>query len=102
MEITELIQLITAISTAVIAVCGIFAAYYWGYVPRKKQEKIEQLQKELFDCYCDIYNLLQIEKDYMEIEGISKIKVRNNRRLTSRSEPKNVEKRLEDLKILIK
>lgn len=102
METTELIQLITAISTAVIAVCGIFAAYYWGYVPRKKQEKIEQLQKELFDCYCDIYNLLQIEKDYMEIEGISKIKVRNNRRLTSRSEPKNVEKRLEDLKILIK
>lgn len=102
MEMTELIQLITAISTAVIAVCGIFAAYYWGYVPRKKQEKIEQLQKELFDCYCDIYNLLQIEKDYMEIEGISKIKVRNNRRLTSRSEPKNVEKRLEDLKILIK
>ena len=102
METTEMIQLITAISTAIIAVCGIFAAYYWGYVPRKKQEKIEQLQKELFDCYCDIYNLLQIEKDYMEIEGISKIKVRNNRRLTSRSEPKNVEKRLEDLKILIK
>ena len=43
METTELIQLMTAISTTVIAVCGIFAAYYWGYVPRKKQEKIEQL-----------------------------------------------------------
>lgn len=37
METTELIQLLTAISTTVIAVCGIFAAYYWGYAPRKKQ-----------------------------------------------------------------
>lgn len=102
METTEWIQLFTAISTAVIAVCGILAAYFWGYVPRKKQEKIEKLQKELFDCYCDIYNLLQIETDYMEEEGISKRKVRENRRLTSRSEPKNVEKRIEDLRLLIK
>ena len=102
METTELIQLMTTISTTVIAVCGIFAAYYWGYVPRKKQEKIDQLQKELFDCYCDIYNLLQIEKEYMEEEGISKRKVREDRRLTSRSKPKNVEKRIEDLRILTK
>jgi len=102
METTELIQLLTAISTTVIAVCGIFAAYYWGYAPRKKQEKIDQLQKELFDCYCDIYNLLQIEKEYMEEEGISKRKVREDRRLTSRSEPKNVEKRIEDLRVLTK
>ena len=102
MEIAELIQLVTAISTMVIAVCGIFAAYYWGYVPRKKQQKIDQLQKELFDCYCDIYNLLQIEQDYMEEEGMTKQKVRAERRLTPRSQPNNVERRIEDLIVLTK
>ncbi len=100
MEITELIQLITAISTTLIAVCGIFAAYYWRYLPRKRQEKIDQLQNELFDCYCDIYNLLEIEKDYMEEEKISKKKVRKNYTLSRRSEPKNVDTRIDELRKL--
>jgi hypothetical protein len=102
METTELIQLVTAISTALIAVCGVFSAIYWGYIPRKRQEKIEQLQKELFDCYSDIYNLLEIEKDYMAEENLSKKKTRENRSLTRRSEPKNVQNRIEQLKQLTK
>ena len=102
METTELIQLITAISTTMIAVCGVFAAIYWGYIPRKRQEKIEQLQKELLDCYYDIYNLLQIEKDYIEDENLSKKKVRENRRLSDRSKPSNVDRRIEELKQSIK
>ena len=102
METTELIQLVTAISTALIAVCGVFSAIYWGYIPRKRQETIEQLQKELFDCYSDIYNLLEIEKDYMAEENLSKKKTRENRSLTRRSEPKNVQNRIEQLKQLTK
>ena len=102
METTELIQLITAISTSLIAFCGVFAAIFWGYIPRKRQAKIEQLQKELLDCYCDIYNLLQIEKDYMEDEGLSKKKVREERRLSERSQPGNVDRRIGELKSLIK
>ena len=100
METIVLIQLITAISTAVIAICGMFAAYYWGYVPRKRKEKIDQLQKELFDCYCDISNLLEIEQDYIEEEGISKRRTRKERQLTDRSKPSNVNKRLDDLRQL--
>ena len=102
METTELIQLITAFSTTIIALCGVFAAIYWGYIPRKRQQKIEQLQKELLDCYCDIYNLLQIEKDYIENEGLSKRKVREDRRLSDRSKPSNVDRRIEGLKLLTK
>ena len=102
METTELIQLITAISTALIALCGVFAAIYWGYIPRKRQAKIDQLQKELLDCYCDIYNLLQIEKDYIEDEGLSKQKVRKDRRLSDCSKPSNVDRRIAELKSLTK
>lgn len=102
METSVLIQLISAISTAVIAVCGIVVAYYWGYLPRKRLEKINQLQKELFDCYCDISNLLEIEKDYIEEEGISKQKVRKNRSLSPRCEPSRLEKRIEELRQLTK
>ena len=101
MGTTELIQLITAISTALIAMCGVFAAIYWGYIPRKRQAKIDQLQKELHDCYCDIYNLLEIEKDYMADEDLSKKKVRENRRLSNRSKPSNVERRIAELEKLI-
>lgn len=102
METTELIQLVTAVSTTLIALCGVFAAIYWGYIPRKRQEKINQLQKELLDCYYDIYNLLEIEKDYMEEGDLSKKKIRENHSLTRRSEPKNVQNRIEQLKQLTK
>ena len=101
METLVLIQLVTAISTALIAICGIIAAYYWGYVPRKRQEKINQLHKELLDCYCDIYYLLQIEKDYIEEDKLSKKTTREDRHLSDRSKPSNVDKRIEELKSLI-
>ena len=97
MEQAVFIQLITAISTSLIALCGVFAAIFWGYIPRKKQEKINQLQKELYDCYCDIYNLLEIEKNYMEDAELSKIKTRENRRLSNRAKPSNVERRISEL-----
>ena len=65
--------------------------------PRKKQEKINQLQKELYDCYCDIYNLLEIEKNYMEDAELTKIKTRENRRLSNRAKPSNVVRRISEL-----
>jgi hypothetical protein len=102
METAVLIQLVTAISTSLIALCGVFSAIYWGYIPRKQKAKVEKLQKELLDCYCDIYNLLQIEKDYMDEEGLTKQKVREYRRLSDRSQPGNVDKRIEELKSLTK
>lgn len=101
METNEIIQLVTAISTALIAVSGVFAAIFWGYIPRQKEKVIKQLQKELFDCYCDIYNLLEIEKAYMADEMLSKKAVRKDRKLTSRSEPAKVNSRLNELRTLV-
>lgn len=74
METSTIIQLITAISTAVIAIGSIFAAYFWGYVPRRRQEKIVQLQKELLECYQNIDVFLEIEQEYIKGNGLSKKK----------------------------
>ena len=97
METTEWIQLITAISTALIALSGVFAAFYWGYLPQKRQAKIDCLQKELLECYQNIAGLLEIEAEYMEEESIGKKKARANVTLTKKVQPKHVQTRIIEL-----
>ena len=97
METTVLIQLITAISTSLIALCGVFAAIYWGYIPRKRKVKMDSLQMELLECYQNIAGLLEIEAEYMEEESIGKKKARANVTLSKKVQPKHVETRIREL-----
>lgn len=101
METSTIIQLITAISTAVIAIGSIFVAYFWGYVPRRRQEKIVQLQKELLECYQNIDVFLEIEQEYIKGNGLSKKSVRNGKNLTRKTQPKFVANRINELTKLI-
>ena len=100
MDNLQLIQLISHIATVIIAVAGIVMAYFWGYKPPKNAEKIQQLQKELLGCYRDISGLLEIEKEYMAKEDISKKKTRLGKSFSKNIEPKRVQNRIKELESL--
>jgi len=97
MDVQTIIQLISAVSTAIIAIGGIYVAYYYGYRPKKKQEQIDRLQKELLECYQNINSLLVIESDYLTEESIGKQTTRKGLYTTKIIEPKNVQRRIEEL-----
>lgn len=43
---------ITSVLVALITgLASVGTAYFWGYVPKRREEKIRQLQKELLEAY---------------------------------------------------
>ncbi|MCQ2339973.1 MAG: hypothetical protein MJZ79_04225 [Paludibacteraceae bacterium] len=97
MEVQTLLQLITAISTMIIAIAGVLMAFFFAYIPRKKTQTIDSLRKELLDCYQNIASLLIIEQDYMDEESIGKQSTRKGLYFSNKVQPKHVEKRIEQL-----
>lgn len=86
-----IVALITGISS-------IITAIIWGYVPKRRQEEVVRLKKELLDVYMGAYNLKVIEDLLEEESGISKQEARRGLIITSRLEKGRIEKRLTQLK----
>lgn len=97
METQLVLQIVSTVSTTVIAIAGVFAAYYWGYMPRKRKLKEKALLKELHECYRNIDALLSIEQDYMSIEDIGKKTTRQGRDTTKLIEPTRMQRRMRQL-----
>ena len=97
MNVTIFCQILIAVSTTLIAIAGVLAAYFYGYVPKINKQKLVRLQKELLDCYKNIQSLLEIEAEYMEEEGIGKQTTRRGKNLSSNIQPKKVQTRIEQL-----
>lgn len=87
-----IVALITGLSS-------IITAIIWGYVPKRRQEEVVRLKKELLDVYMGAYNLKVIEDLLEEEESrISKQEARRGLIITSRLEKGRIEKRLTQLK----
>lgn len=86
-----IVALITGLSS-------IITAIIWGYVPKRRQEEVVRLKKELLDVYMGAYNLKVIEDLLEEESRISKQEARRGLIITSRLEKGRIEKRLTQLK----
>jgi hypothetical protein len=88
--VSILVALITGVSSVTTAVI-------WGYVPKKRKEEIESLQRELLEVYMDAYNLKIIEESLENELGITKQEARKGFNISTRLEKKRIEKRISQL-----
>ena len=84
----------------IIGVSSIITAFIWGYVPRKRQEEIQRLRKELLEVYIGVYNLKSVEEDLEAEAGISKQAARKGLNITEKLQRNRIEKRIEQLRLL--
>ena len=84
----------------IIGVSSIITAFILGYVPRKRQEEIQRLRKELLEVYIGVLNLKSVEEDLEAEAGISKQSARKGLNITEKLQRNRIEKRIEQLQML--
>lgn len=94
---------ITSVLVALITgLASVGTAYCWGYVPKRRKEKIRQLQKELLEAYQNLFNLIEVEKSLEAESGISKPEARAGLPFTRKQEPARIKKRIAELESMLK
>mgnify|MGYP003290892200 CR=1 FL=1 len=89
--------LVGIIISLIIGIFGIIISVICSYIPKKKQLNVMLLEKELLEAYINIQQLLMIEKELSEECEKGKITVRRNYTIGKICQPKNVEKRIDEL-----
>nr|WP_297653464.1 hypothetical protein [uncultured Prevotella sp.] len=85
------------IVASITGISSIITAIIWGYVPRKRNEEIKRLQKELIEVYGGVYNLKIVEEKLENELGISKAEARKGINIPKSFETKRLEKRTLEL-----
>ncbi|MBO7315895.1 MAG: hypothetical protein J6U44_01835 [Paludibacteraceae bacterium] len=67
------LELSNIIASSIIGFSGIITGIIFNYIPRKRNEKIQKLQKELLEVYKDVESLIQIESELLQKSNMSKI-----------------------------
>lgn len=88
------IGLSSIIVASITGISSIITAIIWGYVPRKRNEEIKRLQKELLEIYIGAYNLKVVEERLEGELGISKREARQDLQITKKLQKSNIEKRI--------
>ena len=91
------IGLSSIIVASITGISSIITAIIWGYVPRKRNEEIKRLQKELIEVYGGVYNLKIVEEKLENELGISKAEARKEINIPKSFETKRLEKRTLEL-----
>ncbi len=82
-------------------IISIIISIIFGYIPKVKKHKMELLHKELLISYKDIKEFHKLENTLLELANISKIKARTNLNISSQSEFKRIEKRINELENIL-
>ncbi len=88
------IGLSSIIVASITGISSIITAIIWGYVPRKRNEEIKRLQKELLEIYIGAYNLKVVEERLEGELGISKREARQDLQISPKLQKSNIEKRI--------
>ncbi len=88
------IGLSSIIVASITGISSIITAIIWGYVPRKRNEEIKRLQKELLEIYIGAYNLKVVEERLEGELGISKREARQDLQISPELQKSNIEKRI--------
>lgn len=91
------LELSNIIASSIIGVSGIITGLIFNYIPRKRNEKFQKLQKELLEVYKDVECLIQIESNLLQKSNMSKIQARNGFSISKRCEPKRLANRIKEL-----
>lgn len=90
-------------------VASILIGYFFGYVPRKKNEDHEKLKEnlkskigELLTLYKDIQAFIEIEQYLIQEADTSKQKARQGYTISQKCEPQRVKKRILELEDQLK
>ncbi len=90
-------ELSNIIVSFIIGVSGIITSLIFNYIPRKRNEKFQKLQKELLEVYKDVESLIQIESELLQKSNVSKIQARKGFTISKRCEPKRLANRIKEL-----
>jgi hypothetical protein len=99
MDSNIIASLILSISGIVIS---LITSIIFGYIPKIRKRKIELLEKELLNTYSDISEFQKLVKNLIEISNISKINARKDLSISANSQPKRLQKRISELKLILK
>ncbi len=82
----------------ILGASSIITSIIFGWIPRVRQAKLLAQKKELLTLYEDIDKFIKIEEKLTKQLNISKIKARDGIKISEKSEPARVKRRINELK----